>query len=299
MYYPLLRRMRVLTWHWLACSACMFWSGVIGTSPTLAADDATGPLVFESSMRKVQLIELYSSQGCSSCPPAERWLSGLRAADELWTRRVPLNFHVDYWDRLGWPDVYASESYTQRQYRYARQLGMPSAYTPGFMLDGQEWRGFFSGAPLPEPVATDAGVLRVTLRDGDLALAYRPSDADLSQSTAAVDFHVALLGVGLCNRIAAGENRGRALRQDFVVLSLVSEPAHREGSDLRARVALPRAGSVEPERFALGAWVTRGDSLAPLQATGGWVDALRVRRVSSAQAGLRATDASRVECEHD
>ena len=77
---------------------------------------------FESNNEQVSLIELYTSEGCSSCPPAERWLSKLADDESLWSHFVPLAFHVDYWDYIGWKDPYASKEYSQRQRRYALQF---------------------------------------------------------------------------------------------------------------------------------------------------------------------------------
>src|SRR6266436_651609 len=76
-------------------------------------------LRFQSNAKQTALIELYTSEGCSSCPPAEAWLSQLKADPRLWKDFVPLAFHVDYWDYLGWRDPFASKEWTARQYRYS------------------------------------------------------------------------------------------------------------------------------------------------------------------------------------
>src|SRR5947207_14709116 len=77
---------------------------------------------FESGPQRVHLIELFTSQGCSSCPPAEAWLSKLKTEPRLWKDFVPLAFHVDYWDRLGWRDPFASKEWTARRYQYYTNL---------------------------------------------------------------------------------------------------------------------------------------------------------------------------------
>jgi len=250
--------------------------------------------VFTSGTERVQLIELYSSQGCSSCPAAESWLGEWVDSDELWTRRVPLNFHVDYWDRLGWPDPYASADHTERQQRYARLLGMPAPYTPGFILDGREWRGFFSRAPLPDPPVGMPGVLRATRTASELAFDYVPR-ADTRDESAPdaseLVFHAALLGIGLCDRIPAGENRGRQLRQDFVVLAQSSVRARRDSDGFHGELRLPDSRGFEPLRFALALWVTERGGLRPLQATGGWLNG-----VTGGESRLRESDSSRVSC---
>ncbi len=93
----------------------------------------------KADRHKTHLIELFTSQGCSSCPPAEAWLSKLKNEPRLWKDFVPLAFHVDYWDRLGWRDPFASKEWTARQYQYSENWKSESVYTPGFVLDGREW----------------------------------------------------------------------------------------------------------------------------------------------------------------
>ena len=97
-------------------------------------------VVFKSSGAPSSLIELYSSEGCSSCPPAEEWLNHLKGDAGLWKSVFPVAFHVDYWDGLGWPDRFARAEYTQRQRDYAARLRQDSVYTPEFVLNGLEWR---------------------------------------------------------------------------------------------------------------------------------------------------------------
>src|SRR6185312_11220306 len=80
------------------------------------------------------VVELYTSQGCSSCPPAERWLSGLKGRDGV----VALAFHVDYWDDIGWKDRYAQALFTQRQNGSQRTSGARFAYTPQVLLDSRD-----------------------------------------------------------------------------------------------------------------------------------------------------------------
>ena len=79
-----------------------------------------GDLVFHSGPEQVHLLEFFTSEGCSSCPPAEERLSALQRDPELWKSLVPVSFHVDYWDNLGWPDRYAAPAYTERQQSYPR-----------------------------------------------------------------------------------------------------------------------------------------------------------------------------------
>ncbi|MDB4793761.1 DUF1223 domain-containing protein, partial [Methylacidiphilales bacterium] len=96
----------------------MICLGFYATTMPLRAQD----VVFKSNIPTASLIELYSSEGCSSCPPAEAWVNDLKSAPELWKSIFPVVFHVDYWDGLGWPDRFSRADYTQRQRNYAAQL---------------------------------------------------------------------------------------------------------------------------------------------------------------------------------
>ena len=119
-------------------------------------------LTFQSSGKQTALIELYTSEGCSSCPPAETWLSRLKESPGLWKDFVPLAFHVDYWDYLGWGDPWASKSFSDRRRAYAKQWRSDSIYTPGFVLDGKEWRDWSGRKDGPKSAGAKAGVLTVS-----------------------------------------------------------------------------------------------------------------------------------------
>lgn len=86
---------------------------LMGFFATLA--DAEEALVFTSAPARVTLLELYSSEGCSSCPLADAWVNSLQAGPGLWTQLVPVVFHVDYWDYIGWKDRFATPAFTDRQ----------------------------------------------------------------------------------------------------------------------------------------------------------------------------------------
>jgi len=85
-----------------------------------------GEVQFTSGPEHVALIELYTSEGCSSCPPAERWRGSLRGEEGLWSRFVPVAFHVDYWISLGWADRFSEDEHTRRQRAYARHFLVPA-----------------------------------------------------------------------------------------------------------------------------------------------------------------------------
>src|SRR5437762_7982575 len=105
---------------------------------------------FESAPQRTHLIELFTSQGCSSCPPAEAWLSNLKNEPRLWQDFVPLAFHVDYWDHLGWRDLFASKLWTERQADYSARWKAETVYTPAFVLDGMAWHNNVVPPPATE-----------------------------------------------------------------------------------------------------------------------------------------------------
>src|SRR5437773_12506332 len=164
---------------------------------------------FESGDTQNSLIELFTSEGCSSCPPAEKWLSALKSSSDLWKKAVPVAFHVDYWDHLGWRDPFASKIWTERQADYSVRLKTESIYTPAFVLDGKEWQY----GKLPEPSTETPGVLKITIDGERITAAFKPSPG----SSGGYDIHVARLGFSLTADVTAGENTGKKLSHDFVV----------------------------------------------------------------------------------
>lgn len=222
-------------------------------------DGRAEPLQFESGEKRVRLIELYTSQGCSSCPPAERWLNGFEADERLWKEWVPVAFHVDYWDRLGWKDPFASFENTSRQYQHHQAGNLASVYTPGFVVNGKEWRGWFERKELPERLGA-AGNLKVSL-EGDRI------EASYSGPENAAFLNVAILGMDIRTRVERGENRNRDLGQSFV--SLAHERFESKSGSWTGDV--PSFDPDSARRYAIAAWVTKPGSLEPIQATGAWL----------------------------
>jgi hypothetical protein len=217
---------------------------------------------FSSGRQQVDLLELYSSEGCSSCPPAEAWFDGLLERPDLWRRIVPVVFHVDYWNDLGWNDPFSTADNSQRQRRYEREGGVNSVYTPGFVLNGSEWRGWFSEKSLPTGT-TPAGLLSVELANGRIEASF---DNETSVHEP-LELQVALLGFDLTTNVAAGENRGKALIHQFVVLEHTAMLSSNNEWQLEA----PQS-AVAAQKQALAVWVTRPNTQKPLQATGGWLN---------------------------
>ena len=219
-------------------------------------------LSLESGPRRTHLLELFTSEGCSSCPPAEAWMSKLKENPGLWRDFVPIAFHVDYWDRLGWRDPFASKAWTARQYEYSARWKSSSVYTPGFVLDGHEWQN--NG--VPSAASESPGALKLSLSDGErVAAVFQPATGD----TEPLDLHVARLGFGLNINVKAGENSGRKLLHDFVVLSL--DTAKMAGGKAELTAAAVAKQPDANSRSAIVAWVTEPGQPEPIQALGGWL----------------------------
>jgi hypothetical protein len=213
---------------------------------------------FESRPTRTHLLELFTSEGCSSCPPAEAWMNSLKDEPGLWEEFVPIAFHVDYWDRLGWRDPFAAKAWTARQYQYSAQWKSGSVYTPGFVLNGRELRE----RSVPARAAETAGVLKCVVSDaGEITAEFKAASGE----SRPMELHVARLGFDLSTNVKAGENSGRKLRHDFVVLSLERAPMQSG----KAQLNLPSAAA--STRTALAAWITAPGELEPIQATGGWL----------------------------
>jgi hypothetical protein len=229
------------------------------SSPLLAAQT----LNISSSEQATPVLELFTSQGCSSCPPAEQWLSTLTDAPELWRDIIPMAFHVDYWDSLGWADAFANPAYGARQRAYAQSGASSSVYTPGFIVAGKEWRGWFGGESLRLPSTLKVGTLRLRFEDDQVQLSFSANTPRPIGLTA----HVARLGFGLQSKIAYGENAGKTLTHDFVVLT-VQQVSASSDNQWRTQLQVDRRG----ERQALVAWLSVPGDPAPYQAVAGWLD---------------------------
>lgn len=228
-------------------------------------------LSFTSHSATPVVIELFTSEGCSSCPPAERWLNGFTQHPGLWDQVFPLAWHVDYWDSIGWPDRFANPRHSARQWRYKRQTPLTSVYTPGVLVNGAAWRGWWVGRTPPESMRAAPGILYIELNGNAFEARYEVTPT--SGGEASIDkgllLHAVILGNGFSTEVRRGENAGKQLLHDFVVLADTLVPAD-DGRWLGALPDLPaRAG--EGERLAVVFWLERADSPVPLVITGGWL----------------------------
>ncbi len=202
-----------------AAAAAIVLGGGLRASPASAR---TGPPSSTPAPRHVVVVELFTSQGCSTCPPADRLLSRLGAAG---ADVLPLAFHVDYWNRIGWTDPFSSHDWSQRQVEYARALGLKNVYTPQAVVDGAA-----------EMVGSEENQVRAAIASAAskpaaaISLELEPKGSKV-RVTARIalpeplrggpeNLMLAVYETGLVTPVKAGENNGQTLHNDYVVRSL-------------------------------------------------------------------------------
>ena len=199
-------------------------------TPLLAGAQTCPSATAQSGAAVPSVVELYTSEGCSSCPPADRWLSSLKRQPGV----IAAAFHVDYWNGLGWPDRFASPAFTERQKQGVGVNGARYAYTPQVVVNGRDWRG----ASLPAASAEPARVRLAWSRNaaGELKL----SAEALPGAPSRIQLWWARVEDGHQTRVRAGENRGETLNHDSVVREYVRLPVW-DGRERMVWTVTPRA----------------------------------------------------------
>ncbi len=199
-----------------------------------------------SGEQRVALLELYTSEGCSSCPPADKWLSKLSAEKLVPGALLPLAFHVDYWNYLGWSDPFSQAKFSDRQRDYSKRRGASFVVTPQLLLDG---RGYQRPLLIEDIDSKAKSINRLAPRASirinqvqtpnqiDARVEVRVADTDARQA----QVFVALYENNLVTSVKAGENKGALLKHDFVVREL-SNPVALDGDgrlthDVSIRIA--------------------------------------------------------------
>ena len=232
------------------------------------ASNGAQQIHLQSDTNHTALLELYTSEGCSSCPSAEGWFSKLKSDPRLWKEFVPVAFHVDYWDYLGWRDPFGASDYSQRQRDYAAEWKSRSIYTPGFVLDGNEWRNWSGRDKLSRVSSQPAGILKADSQNGKQ---WSVSFESAGTKDSTIAFHAALLGFDLLSDVKTGENRGRKLQHDFVLLTLANAKSKRKGDAFQAELNLNLSTIQNAKRLGVAVWATQPGKLEPVQAIGGWL----------------------------
>jgi hypothetical protein len=250
--------------------ACMLLS--VSTSAAGA-----GACTARSGTGTPALVELYTSEGCDSCPPADRWFSGLKADAER-GNVVPLSFHVDYWDYIGWKDRFAEPMFGIRQREAAARGGAKVVYTPQVFVDGHEFQAWRrTPADKLGSAAAAANAVRPALHLSALP-GVAGVQVTVSGTQAAtgrrVDAYIAFFENGISSNVTAGENKGVRLQHDFVVRRWLGPFAFDGGKlNVATVIAPPTDAIVAQSGIAVVAYDDRGSVLqalaVPLRACGG------------------------------
>jgi hypothetical protein len=240
---------------------------------SIAGPAAAAGCQAHSLPHRVSVLELYTSEGCSSCPPADRWLSGLPQHGIDGTMVIPLAFHVDYWNQLGWPDRFSQARFSDRQRQISHRLKSDVIYTPQLVLDGRDLR-LIGGmdqlqktlsAANRQPSAAEIEV-RVEPAAQGLAIAAQVLVPDTTLR-AHSEAWIAVFENGLSSRVARGENAGKQLFHDFVVRELIGPfPLDRDGRAQPQHVLRPPV-EWSLSNMGVAVLVQRNDNGQFLQAT--------------------------------
>jgi len=215
------------------------------TLPVLALLVAAGlpPAAHSSSCRaqspatRTPVVELYTSEGCSSCPPADRWLSGLKAAATE-GKVVVQGFHVSYWDSLGWVDRFAAPAHNARQRELAALQGSRQVYTPQLVRDGRDTRDY--DGVLRARAEPAGAVIRLERQDGEAMAEVTPSAPGASWAA-----YWTVTEHAHASKVRSGENAGELLQHDFVVRQLVATGTQQGTRKLALKPLPPTPGHAQ------------------------------------------------------
>ena len=230
--------------------------------------------VHSSNGRTPILVELFTSEGCSSCPPADRFLQKLDAQPVVGAQIIVLSEHVDYWNHIGWKDPYSSHFYSERQNSYARHFGLSDVYTPQMVVDGVS--EFVGGDPekAEKAFAKAVGGSKVTVRLSSIVadskqlhahLEVGPLDATPSSKEREVYVAVALNRAE--SQVSGGENSGRKLTHVAVVRNLAQVGTLKEQQSFSRDVELKLESGADPQNLRLIAFVQEAHQGRVLGAT--------------------------------
>jgi hypothetical protein len=223
----------------------------------------------ESTDHRVAVLELYTSEGCNSCPPADRWLNSLQDRGFDTRRVIPLAFHVDYWDYIGWSDRFADPAFSQRQRSIADRNKDSFVYTPQFMFDGRDFRRPWLTGSLSEKLQSindQPAQFRMRLEHTTEAKIVRVSLKVINVAAQSAHVYVVLFENGLHSEVKAGENAGKNLYHEFVVRELSDAIAVAPGKSLTRKFVIDLPPHSEPSSLGLAAFAENAVSGATMQA---------------------------------
>lgn len=249
--------------------------------PALIASAETPACEAKSQPHRVALLELYTSEGCSSCPPADDWLSGLANNGIDAGKLVPLSLHVDYWNYIGWRDPYSSAQYTARQREAGQRNRLRSIYTPQMVLNGQDYRGWRR-----QDIVSSLKDLNAMPAAANLSMSWSEQQS-ASDNSLSITMHAELnpphtasqpvvnlvvFENNLVSHVNAGENDGRTLKHDYVVRRLFSYPFATGRAGFTRQLSLPMNKDWNRDRLGLALFVQDNQSGEILQAMAQAID---------------------------
>ncbi len=216
-----------------------------------------------AEFKKNTLLELYSSESCSSCPPADMWMSRLKDDKRVFKTVFPVVFHVDYWNNLGWIDQLSDEEMTERQVSLAKLWPKSSVYTPGFIVNGNEWKNWHK---TEIPISGGSSLYELTFKQTK-GLNFTVNVKTGSSGKENLIVRMALLGFGIESDVAAGENSGKKLTHDFAVLKW-GWKTYTAGTTINFMFSNPKLNF---KKLAVVTWLEKAGNPIPLQVTGGYI----------------------------
>jgi hypothetical protein len=226
----------------------------------------------QSGARTAVLVELYTSEGCDSCPPADRWLSSLQSKGFTPDKVVPLALHVDYWDYIGWKDPYAKRVFATRQRRLADLKRAKIVYTPQVLLQGQDFRhwetGEFGSAVEKLNRQAPRAKIGLTLNSMGSTSVDVTLTAELLSGAERKDagLYLAAFENKLTSHVSAGENRGKTLPHDYVVREWIGPIGFDPALRVAEKRALPLLPNANPQQSGVAAFVQNRSTGEVLQA---------------------------------
>jgi hypothetical protein len=231
---------------------------------------AAGHTATAGNVPRMALLELYTSEGCNSCPPTDHWVSSLPQPQFVPQRLVVLAFHVDYWNYLGWPDRFSQRRFTERQQSLVRANGLRTAYTPQLILNGRDFRDTEGIEKQVARINTQMPSVNLTLHADRMKSTLKTSVSVSPVAPSAsepLELYVALYENNLETQVQAGENRGKRLQHDYVVRVLIGPVTAAANKTTRHEWQIPLAADWKTADMGLAAFVQSARTGEVLQVT--------------------------------
>ncbi len=241
---------------------------LIGVAPVASASETDTPRIHVSSAENITpVVELYTSEGCSSCPRADNFMTVLGENINQDFHAVPLAFHVDYWNRLGWEDPFSQAKFTDRQRWIAQLNRQRSIYTPEIVVSGLEARGGGMIFDQINQYNRKPADVRITMDVSAPGSGEVVADLTVRNETDArlPELFVAVYENNIVRQIKGGENRGKTITYNFVVHHL-SEPVSVARGDSTRMVSMEIDETWNADNLGLAVFVVDADSGQTLQA---------------------------------